>query len=300
MKRELESDTVEAIILEYWPSRYFLVDLMILEQTTEQLLAYFAITTFSCSLLTLGLLPEAPLLCWSHTFSLPIREASSWQHPLLPGTIPGGHYSLLGSLLPLPSPPAPSCLFCPHFNTLYISSLFWTVCPGEILGCALSPDGLLNVLFSSWRCILFSWNNLCQFSLEIWKMVSLAGLFCLCRDSAVIHKGFYSWRFSLLLCPLSLLLISLVVSLLLGVADNLWEHTQLHLLAFFIIRPYPDFMFSLSFDHHLTSFLVRLSIVKILLLKNIMYLLWVSEGVILWHGFFAEVADNPSISFIFK
>lgn len=222
MKRELESDTAEAIILEYWPSRYFLVDLMILEQITFSLLCYLHFLLLSPHP---GAAPRGsfallvPHLLFTH------QKASSWQRPLLPGTIPGGHYSLLGSLLPLPSPPAPSCWFCPHFNTLYISSLFWTVCPGEILDYALSPDGLLNVLFSSWRCTLFSWNNLCQFSLEIWKMVSLAELFCLGRDSAVIHKGFYSWRFSLLLCPLSLLLISLVVSLLLGVADNLWEHT---------------------------------------------------------------------------
>lgn len=295
MKRELESDKADAIILEYWPSRYFLVDLMILEQITIfSLLCYLHFLLLSPHS---GATPRGSFAVLVPHLLFTYQRNKFLQHHSLPGAIPGG------PLLPPRPPPTPSqspssiLLVLP---SLYISNLFWTVCPGEILGCALSPDGLLNVLLSSWRCTLFSWNNLCQFSLEIWKMVSLAELFCLCRDSAVINKAFYSWRFSLLLCPWSLLLISLVVSLLLGVAGNLWEHTQLYLLAFFIIRPHPDFMFSLSFDHHLTSFLVRLSIVKILLLKNIMCLLWVSEGVILWHVFFAEVADNPSISFIIK
>ena len=222
-KGDLGLTRLRTIIWEYWPAPgYFLVDLMILEQTTT--------LSLLCCLRFLLLSSHpgaAPLLCWSHT-SIALREASVWQHHLCPGTIPWVPLLPRGSLPPLPSPSATSCLFCPHSNSLLTSSLFWTVHPGEILGYAISPDGPLNVLFSSWRCILFSWNNLCQFSLEIWKTVSPAELFCLCRGSAVINKGFYSWRFFLLLFSLSWLLIPQAASLLLGVVGNLWEHTQLY------------------------------------------------------------------------
>lgn len=62
MKRELESDMVGAILLEYWPSRYILVDLMIFEQ----------ITTFS-------------LLCYLHFLLLSPH----------PGAAPRGSFALL-------------------------------------------------------------------------------------------------------------------------------------------------------------------------------------------------------------
>ena len=81
-KGDLGRTRLRTIIREYWPSPgYFLVDLMILEQTTLSLL---------CCLYFLLLSPHpgaAPLLCCSHT-SVALREASPWQHHSCPGAIP--------------------------------------------------------------------------------------------------------------------------------------------------------------------------------------------------------------------
>lgn len=162
MKRGLGSDRIENHYLEYGPSpEYCPVDFDDI-WTNSNFLASFAVSTFSYFHLTLGLLLEAPLLCWSHTFSLALRKASPWQHHLRPVQSQPGH----GRLLRLfhPSQPHRYVLLVPpslqhtcHLQSLPDCPSRWELGLHSLLTVFKTSSALVGSVSCSHGVILVNW-----------------------------------------------------------------------------------------------------------------------------------------------
>lgn len=149
---------LRSTMLEYWPSpQHCPLDF---DDTLQQHLAYFTLSTFSYPHLSLRRLLEAALLCWSHTF-LALREVSPWQHHLAPVPSQPCHHPLL-RLSPAPSQAHSHILSISPSPQLtsHLQYLLDCVSSEEDLGYALSWQ-CLNVLFSRWGYISCSHGVIC-------------------------------------------------------------------------------------------------------------------------------------------